>query len=97
MYNLMCKYEMEMSLKICDYNLITVQNVLEAVSMLKGVKSSLFIIPPPHTHNFSTTGLTCINRFNYKLKMSNFMFFELSGFNMDADIQTDPSGTFIND
>lgn len=72
MYNLMCKYEMEMSLKICDYNLITVQNVLEAVSMLKGVKSSLFIIPP-HTHNFSTTGLTCINRFNYKLKMSNFL------------------------
>lgn len=49
MYNLMCKYEMEMSLKICDYNWITVQNVLEAVSMLKGVKSSLFIIPPP-TH-----------------------------------------------
>lgn len=49
MYNLMCKYEMEMSLKICDYNLITVQNVLEAVSMLKGVKSSLFIIPPTHT------------------------------------------------
>lgn len=49
MYNIMCKYEMEMSLKICDYNLITVQNVLEAVSMLKGVKSSLFIIPPPHT------------------------------------------------
>lgn len=29
--------------------------------------------------------------------MSNFMFFELSGFNMDADIQTDPFGTFIND
>lgn len=48
----MCKYEMEMSLKICDYNLITVQNVLEAVSMLKGVKSSLFIIPPP-THTIS--------------------------------------------
>lgn len=52
MYNLMCKYEMEMSLKICDYNLITVQNVLEAGSMLKGVKSSLFIIPP-HTHTIS--------------------------------------------
>lgn len=49
MYNLMCKYEMEMSLKICDYNLITVQNVLEAVSMLKGVKSSLFYYPPTHT------------------------------------------------
>lgn len=45
----MCKYEMEMSLKICDYNLITVQNVLEAVSMLKVVKSSLFIIFFPPT------------------------------------------------
>lgn len=44
----MCKYEMEMSLKICEYNLITVQNVLEAVSILKGVKSSLFYyLSPP--------------------------------------------------
>lgn len=97
MYNLMCKYEMEMSLKICDYNLITVQNVLEAVSMLKVLNLPFLLSPPTHTHNFSTTGLTRINRFNYKLKMSNFMFFELSCFNMDADIQTDTSGTFIND
>lgn len=44
----MCKYKMEMSLKMCDYNLIIMQNVLETVSMLKGVKSSSFyyLFPP---------------------------------------------------
>lgn len=52
MYNLMCKYEMEMSLKICDYNLITVQNVLEAVSMLK-VLNLPFLLSPPRTHTIS--------------------------------------------